>query len=70
MRRPKKFLCKSPIIQHLSQFFVGDPGVLDGVGRVGVAKLPFNRRDIAGFFDEVPAHGMAGVMGRVPRKAG
>ncbi len=50
-----------PIIQRLSQLLVGDPGVLDGVGRVGVAELSLNRRDIAGFLDEVPAHGVGGV---------
>ncbi len=31
------FLSKSPIIQRLSQLLVGDPGVLDGIGRLGVA---------------------------------
>jgi hypothetical protein len=30
---------------------VGDPGVLDEVGRVGVTELPLNRRDIACFLD-------------------
>jgi len=30
---------RSPIIQRLSHFLVGDPGVLDGVGRIGVAEL-------------------------------
>ena len=49
---------------------VGDPGVLDGIGRVGVAELSLNRRDIAGFLDEVPAHGVAGVMGRMALDAG
>jgi len=49
---------------------VGDPGVLDGIGRVGVAELSLNRRDIAGFLDGVPAHGMADVMGRVTLDAG
>ena len=29
-----------------------------------------NRCDIAGFLDEVPAHGVAGVMGRVTLDAG
>ncbi len=59
-----------PIIQSLSQFLVGDPGVLDGIGLVGVAELPLNRDDIAGFLNEVPAHGMAGVMGRMAIEAG
>jgi hypothetical protein len=49
---------------------VGDPGVLDGIGCVGVAKLSLNRRDIAGFLDEVPAHGVAGVMGGMTLDAG
>ncbi len=30
-----------------------------------MAELPLNDRDIAGFLNEVPAHGMAGVMRRV-----
>jgi len=49
---------------------VGDPGVLDGIGRVSVAELPLNRCDIAGFLDEVSAQGMPGVMGRVNLNAG
>jgi hypothetical protein len=32
---------------------VGDPGVLDGIGRVGVAEMSLNRRDIASFLYEV-----------------
>jgi hypothetical protein len=52
----------SCLFQH-RKFFVGDPGVLDGIGRVGVAELSLNRGDIAGFLDEVPVHGVAGVMG-------
>jgi len=61
---------RSPIIQHLSQFLVGYPGVLDGIGRVGVAELPLNRRDIVGFLDEVPAHGVTDVTGRMTLDAG
>lgn len=61
---------RSLIIQRLSQFLVGDPGVLDGIGRVGVAELSLNRCDVAGLLDEVPAHGVAGVMGRVALDAG
>ena len=53
----------SCLFQH-RKFFVGDPGVLDGIGRVGVAEPSLNRGDITGFIDEVPAHGVAGVMGR------
>jgi len=34
---------------------VGDPGVLDGIGRIGVTELSLNRHDIAGFLDEMPA---------------
>ena len=49
---------------------VGDPGVLNGIGCVGVAELSLNRCDIAGFLNEVPAHGVAGVMGRVAFDAG
>jgi len=49
---------------------VGDPGVLDGIGCVSVAELSLNRCDIAGFLDEVSAHGMAGVMGRVALDTG
>ena len=49
---------------------VSDLGVLDGIGRVGVAELPLNRGDIAGFLDEVPAHGVAGVMGRMALDTG
>jgi len=45
---------------------VGDPGVLDGIGRVGVAELSLKRRNIAGFIYMVSAHGIPGVMGRVP----
>ena len=30
-----------------------------------MTELSLNRCDIAGFLDEVPAHGVAGVMGRV-----
>ena len=59
-----------PIIHSLCQLLVGDPGVLNRVGCVGVAKLSLNRRDIAGFLDEVPAHGVAGVMGRVTLDTG
>jgi hypothetical protein len=35
-----------------------------------MAELSLNCRDIAGFLDEVSAHGMAGVMGRVALNAG
>jgi len=49
---------------------VGDPGVLNGIGRVGVTELSLNRCNIPSFPDEVPAHGMAGVMGRVTFDAG
>jgi hypothetical protein len=35
-----------------------------------MAELSLNCRDIAGFLDEVSAHGMAGVMGRVTLDAG
>ncbi len=35
-----------------------------------VAELSLNRCDIAGFLYEVPAHGMAGVMGRMALDAG
>jgi len=42
---------------------VGDSGVLDGVGRVGVTELSLNRLDTAGVLDEVPSHGVADVMG-------
>jgi hypothetical protein len=49
---------------------VGDPDVLNGIGRVGVTELSLNRCDIPSFPDEVPAHGMAGVMGRVTFDAG
>ena len=35
-----------------------------------MAELSLNRRDIAGFLDGVPAHGMADVMGRVTLDAG
>jgi hypothetical protein len=45
---------------------VGDPGVLDGFGRVGVAELSLKRRDISGFISMVSAHGIPGVMGRAP----
>ena len=45
---------------------VGDPGVLGGIGRAGVIELSLNRYDIAGFLYEVPAHSVAGVIGRVP----
>ncbi len=61
---------RSAIIKCLSQLLVGDPGVLNRIGCVDVAELPLNRCDIAGFLDEVPAHGMAGVMGRVTLDAG
>ena len=30
-----------------------------------MTELPLNRRDVAGLLDEVPAHGVAVVMGRV-----
>ena len=30
-----------------------------------MTELPLNRRNIAGFLDEVPTHAMAGVMKRV-----
>ena len=53
----------SCLFQH-RKFFVGDPGVLDGIGRVGVAEPSLNLGDITGFIDEVPAHGVAGVMWR------
>ncbi len=35
-----------------------------------MAELPLNRREVTGFLDELPAHGMAGVMGRVALNAG
>jgi hypothetical protein len=35
-----------------------------------VAELSLNRCDISGFVNEVPTHGMAGVMGRVSLDAG
>jgi hypothetical protein len=44
----------SCLFQH-RKFFVGDPGVLDGIGRVGVAELFLNRSDITGFINEVAA---------------
>ena len=50
----------------MHQFLVGDPGVLDGIGCVCVTELPLNRGDIAGFFYEMPAHDVAGVMGVWP----
>ena len=59
-----------PVIQRLSQLLVGDPGVLNRIGCVRLAELPLDSRDIAGFPDEVPTHGVAGVMGRVPLDAG
>ena len=59
-----------PIIHSLCQLLVGDPGVLNRLGCVGVAELPLNRGDIAGFLYEVPTHGMAGVPGRVTLHAG
>ena len=54
-----------PIIQRVGQFLIGDPGVLDGIGRVGVTELSLNRRDVAGFLDQV-----TGVMGRMASNAG
>ena len=51
-----------PIIHSLCQLLVGDPGVLNRLGCVGVAELPLNRCDIAGFLYVVPAHGMVGAM--------
>jgi len=53
-------------IQCVSQFLVGDPGVLNRVGRVCVAGLSLKRRDISAFIYMVSAHGIPGVMGRVP----
>ena len=35
-----------------------------------MTELSLNRRDIAGFLDEVPAHGVAGVMGGATLDAG
>ncbi len=35
-----------------------------------MTKLPLNRGDIAGFLDELPAHGVAGVMRRVALDTG
>jgi len=49
---------------------VGDPGVLNRIGRVGVAELSLDSGDISGFLDEVPTHGMAGVMGGVASYSG
>ena len=43
---------RSPIIQRISQFLVGDSGVLDGVGRIRVTELPLNRCDIAGSINQ------------------
>ena len=57
-----KALLSFPIIQRLSQFLIGNPGVLDGIGRVGVSELALYCGDISGFLDEVPAQGMTGVM--------
>ena len=42
----------------------------DRVGCVSVAELSLYRCDISGFVNEVPTHGMAGVMGRVSLDAG
>jgi hypothetical protein len=47
-----------------------DPYYQNGIGRVGETELPLNRRDIAVFFDEVPAHGVARVIGSVTLDAG
>ena len=58
-------LSELPIIQRFGEFFVGDSGVLDGVGGVGMAELALDCGDVAGFFDEVPAHGVSGVVGGV-----
>ena len=41
-------MSSSPIIQRLSQFLVNDPGLLDGIGRVGVTELTLYCDDIAG----------------------
>jgi hypothetical protein len=57
---------RSPIIQCVIQPLVGDPGVLDGIGRVGLAELSLIRRDVAGFLNQMSAHGVADVMSRVP----
>ena len=35
-----------------------------------MTELSLNSRNISGFLDEVPAHGMAGVMGRMALDAG
>jgi hypothetical protein len=35
-----------------------------------VTQLPLNRRDIAGVLDEVPSHGVVGVMGSMALDAG
>ena len=35
-----------------------------------MAELPLNRRDIAVFLDEMPAHGVAGAMGHAALGAG
>jgi len=43
---------RTPIIQRLSQLSVGDIGVLDGIGRVGVAELALYCGDIAGFINQ------------------
>ena len=61
----REFKSRSPIIQRVSQLMVGDLGVLDGISRDGVTELSLNHRDIASVVNEVPAHGMAGVMGCV-----
>ena len=63
-------MSRSPIIQCISQLLVGDPGVLNGIGRVGVAELSLDRSDIADFLNNVSAHGVVGVMGRVTLDAG
>ena len=49
---------------------VGDPGVLNRVGCAGVAELPLNCCDIAGYIYKVSAQGVFSVMGRVTLDAG
>jgi hypothetical protein len=49
---------------------VGDPGVLNRVGCAGVAELPLNCCDIAGYIYKVSAQGVFSVMGRVALDAG
>ena len=51
-----------PVIEHIFQLLIGNAGVLHRVSRVGVPQLALDGGNIAGLIDQVPSHGVAGIV--------